>query len=95
MATVVSVAKHKTTIRPGRLYRSDLDRLWQDAGYPDALRPVLLDLLHGCEVAYPARDGNGQSISYSVVPGMIRDVGQPGSVLELLRGDASDEQVSC
>ena len=81
-------------MRPGRLYRSDLDRLWQDAGYPESLRPVLLDLLHVCEVAYPARDGTGRPLGYSVVPAMLRDVAQPGSVTELLGGGAGDEQVS-
>ena len=94
MATVVSVARKATTREPGKLCPSDLKRLWShpDSRYPLEMRPLLLDLLHACELAYPARDRHGHSLGYSVVPAMLREVPPPAepNAAAILGVDASN-----
>ena len=44
-------------------------------------------------MAYPARGSDGSFLGYSVVPSMLSDVPQPGSVTELLGEESGDKQV--
>ena len=95
MASVVTVALRSTTRVPGQLHRDDLEHVWE--GHRAVVRPVLLQLLHAYEVAFPARDRDGKFLGFSIVPAMLRDVPQPGSSSseELLGEEQADGEQVC